>query len=130
MFTHPSLLEVSLGGALKYGETYEAAALRETKEETGINAATEELIFVSDYRYNQAFPHLGIHSKVVGKSFVLHVDSDSTFKPEDEESSSAFFIPYDEAEQLMQTGSHQLYGKLSPDHAYYMQLLKDIRVYT
>lgn len=129
MFTHPSLLEVSLGGALKYGETFEAAALRETKEETGIEAAAQELIYVSDYLHNRAFPHLGIHSKVFSKNFILNVDHEYTFKPEDEESASAFFIPYKEVEQLIKTGVHPVYGKLAPDHAYYVQLLKDIRDY-
>jgi 8-oxo-dGTP pyrophosphatase MutT (NUDIX family) len=127
MFTHPSLLEVSLGGALKYGETFEEAALRETKEETGISASASSLLYVSDYRYNQAFPRLGIHSRVIAKNFILFINTEPPFRPEDQESSSAFFVSYKDAEELMQNGLHPTHGSLSPDHIYYQKLLLDLQ---
>src|SRR6266536_2067290 len=71
MFTHPSKLELSLGGALKYGETFEEAALREAREETGINANGESLRYLSQFRDSQIFPKLKIQSKVFGRSYLL-----------------------------------------------------------
>lgn len=129
MFTHPSLLEVSVGGAVKHGESVEAAALRETQEETGIVALPSSLHHISDYLYDQAFPRLGIHSRVVGRNFVLYVDNEQAFQPEDEESASAFFVPYEDGLELMQNGSHHVYGKLAPDHDYYKKLALNIQNY-
>jgi 8-oxo-dGTP pyrophosphatase MutT (NUDIX family) len=127
MFTHPSLLEVSVGGAVKHGETVTAAALRETQEETGIIAPLSSLHHVSDYVYDQVFPKLGIHSRVLGTNFVLYVDAEPTFQPEDEESANAFFAPYKDVDELIQKGSHPLFGTLAPDHDYYKKLSSDIQ---
>ncbi len=129
MFTHPSLLELSVGGALKYRETFEQAALREVQEETGIQAMASDLQFVSDYRYNHHFAALGIHSKVIAKNYILFVKNEPVFRPEDEETSSAFYISYEDATQLVQNGHHPTYGRLAPDRSYYQKLFTGIQPY-
>ncbi len=47
--THPNLLDSSVGGHVDIGEEWETAALRELKEETGIKAEKEDLIFLEDF---------------------------------------------------------------------------------
>lgn len=44
--SHPGLLAASCAGHVEIGDDYEKAALREIKEETGIEAAKEDLIFL------------------------------------------------------------------------------------
>jgi 8-oxo-dGTP pyrophosphatase MutT (NUDIX family) len=129
MFTHPSKLDLSLGGALEYGETFEQAALRETREETGINVPNQTLRFVSSFRHGQIFPKLKIQSKVFGHSYLLFLNHELEIASQNEESSESFFISYQEAKNLVATGSHPIYGRLVPNHLYYQQLFRDIEPY-
>ncbi|MCA9355645.1 NUDIX domain-containing protein [Candidatus Kaiserbacteria bacterium] len=44
--TYPDLLDATAGGHVDLGETYEESAIKELKEETGLDAEPSELIFL------------------------------------------------------------------------------------
>jgi isopentenyl-diphosphate delta-isomerase len=48
--TYPDLLDATVGGHVEIGDSYEDTALKETKEETGINLNKEDLIFIKKYQ--------------------------------------------------------------------------------
>ncbi len=48
--TYPGLLDASAGGHVEPGESYEEAALKELKEETGLKADFNDLIFITKIR--------------------------------------------------------------------------------
>jgi isopentenyldiphosphate isomerase len=44
--TYPDLLDATAGGHVDLGETYEESAIKELKEETGIDAVIDDLVFL------------------------------------------------------------------------------------
>jgi len=48
--TFPGLLDVSVGGHVERGETYEQAAVAELEEETGLKASKDDLYFIKKVR--------------------------------------------------------------------------------
>lgn len=50
--TFPGLLDASVGGHVEQGESYQDAAIKETKEETGIKIDNGKLIFIKKIRKN------------------------------------------------------------------------------
>lgn len=48
--TYPDLLDATVGGHVEIGDNYEDAALREIKEETGIQAEKNDIVFIQNIR--------------------------------------------------------------------------------
>lgn len=44
--TYPNLLDATAGGHVDLGETYDESAIKELREETGINAVIDDLVFL------------------------------------------------------------------------------------
>ena len=70
----------SVGGRLKFGETAEAAAIRETEEETGARLETDSFGFVQEcYFTGDTGPALGKPVYEIGYYFYMKVPDD--FRP-------------------------------------------------
>ncbi|MFA6099085.1 MAG: NUDIX domain-containing protein [Patescibacteria group bacterium] len=73
----PNLLDTSAGGHVGIRESYEEAALKELKEETGITAKPEELVFiVKDKRFSGPQPN-GLLNRTVRKLFAYRFKPDT-----------------------------------------------------
>ena len=82
--TYPNLLDATVGGHVEIGETYEDAAVKETKEETGISLNFSDIVFVQMVRKTVFDPVLNKTNNVLRKVFAyyyqgyandLHVES-------------------------------------------------------
>jgi isopentenyl-diphosphate Delta-isomerase len=47
---YPDLLDATVGGHVDLGDTYQGAAIREIKEETGLNVTMDDLVFLNKTR--------------------------------------------------------------------------------
>ena len=95
---YPGMHDVKIGGIVKAGESYEAAALREMKEEAGIGNVRLKYIFSMKFRSE--------HNNNNRKVFMCVYDG--KIKLQREEVESGEFMTIAEAKKLQQQ------GKLSP----------------
>jgi len=65
------------GGGVHYGETFEQAAVREVKEETGLDVTVSDLLFVEDYEYGKSYCYLA-------KLFDVTTEPSLAFLPKEE----------------------------------------------
>ena len=93
---YPGMWDVKVGGSVSYGESYEDAALRELKEETGIIATEEQLeyLFSTKFRSNE--------HNVSRKIFRIIYDGKMTLQKSEIEEGR--FVSIKEAEKLVKDG--------------------------
>jgi 8-oxo-dGTP diphosphatase len=80
-------------GKLDPGESFEQAALREVEEETGMRCSLEDELDPVRYRDNKGRP------KVV-RYWLMHVEDDTGFEPNDEVDELRWVTPAEAAELL------------------------------
>lgn len=95
---YPGMYDVKMGGVVKAGESYEAAALREIKEEAGIENVRLKYLFSMKFRSKEN----NNNRKVFGCVY------DGKIKLQPEEVENGRFMTVDEAKKMMAD------GKLSP----------------
>jgi isopentenyldiphosphate isomerase len=88
---YPGFWDVTVGGVVDAGETYETAARRELAEEVGIAGVTIATLF--DVRYADATTQL------IGRAFLVRHDGPIRLQPE--EVAWATFVPLGEADRIM-----------------------------
>lgn len=99
--TFPNLWAISIAGHVMSGETSKEAALREIKEEIGINTLEEDLIYMFSVRRNQ--PYMGGTLHVLDDVYLLKYDLDiQKATIQKEELSDIRFINYREFKQNLQ----------------------------
>lgn len=87
------------GGSILKGETPEQGAIRELKEETGIEIAYSDLNFVYSYIYKDV--------PSIYKCFVTFIDKETTkIQLQEGETIDYRYLPYDEFKQFIQTDEY------------------------
>lgn len=69
---YPLLWDVSVAGHVDAGETIEAAAIREAKEEIGINISEAQLIKIGVFECFQSYPN-GIHDNEFHNTYIVKI---------------------------------------------------------
>lgn len=122
--TFPNLWAISIAGHVMSGETSKEAALREIREEIGINTLEEDLIYMFSVRRNQLYKDGMLH--VLDDVYLLKYDLDiQKTNIQKEELSDIKFINYKEFKQSLKekdpsfvpyTKEHELLFKYLSEH--------------
>jgi isopentenyldiphosphate isomerase len=94
--TSPGLWDVSVGGHVTFGQSYEEAIVRETEEELGIHVSTEDLEYLYLTRFRSS-----MESENTRSYLCLHA---GPFKPDLDEISEVRFWTRAEIEATRGTG--------------------------
>ena len=87
------------GGSILKGETPEQGAIRELKEETGIEVTDSDLNFVCSYVYN--------NDSSIYKCFVVFINKEKTkIQLQEGETIDYRYIPYNEFKQFIKTDDY------------------------
>ena len=125
---YPLLWDVSVAGHIEAGETITAGALREIKEEIGLNLKENHLtkvgVFESFKNYGNGCTDNEFHHTFTA---VLTVDVDD-LKPQAEEVEDLKLVTIAEFETLLQNSEHNGYFVATND-AYYLKILQSIKQY-
>ncbi len=94
--TSPGLWDISVGGHVTFGQTYEEAIVRETQEELGLTVASEDLeyLYLTRFRSN-------LESENTRSYLCLHA---GPFEPDADEISAVRFWSRAEIESSLGTG--------------------------
>lgn len=95
----PGCYDISSAGHIPAGVDYIPSALRELKEELGIECKAEELIYCGSryIEFDSVFHNKEFHDRQYTKVYLLHCDLEANdFTPQPEEIESVMWIDYDE----------------------------------
>lgn len=95
----PGCYDISSAGHIPAGVDFIPSALRELKEELGVEASAEELIFCGPryIEFDSVFHGKEFHDRQYTRVYLLHLDmEESEFTPQPEEIESVMWIDYDE----------------------------------
>lgn len=68
------------GGGVDEGETFEQAAIREVKEETGLDVTIAELLFTEEYEFGKSYCYLAcLTSEVTEPTLAFLPEAESIF---------------------------------------------------
>jgi isopentenyl-diphosphate Delta-isomerase len=102
--TNPGLLDASFGGHVEIGETYEDAAIKELKEETGIETKKSNLIFITKMKKHGTLDKIGMTNNVFRAVYAYRYNGDiSSLKIEDGMATSLEFWPIDKILNLTES---------------------------
>ena len=74
--TYPDLLDAAVGGHVEIGDSYEQTAIKETKEETGVEINLDDLIFLSKTKRRSEDKVTGKINNVIGQSYIYKFTGD------------------------------------------------------
>jgi len=95
--TWPNMLDISAAGHIDLGETPEEAAIRETKEELGLDVTTRQLELVEVHRMNMAVDDFSTENEFRWV-YLAELKEDSRFNLQYSEVSSTLWLPLQEFE--------------------------------
>ncbi|MFA5155441.1 MAG: NUDIX domain-containing protein [Patescibacteria group bacterium] len=99
--TFPDLLDVAVGGHVEIGESYEAAALKETAEETGVNLAIADLTLIGKAREDTPDPATGKLNRVFNTCYLyIYSGALSDLRPEAGKAQGFVVYPLDRLAKL------------------------------
>lgn len=120
---NPGLWDLTMGGIVSAGESPDDAAVRETKEELGIDLRSPKKLFV--WEYHHYLPHYGFHSHGFVHTYIAKVPDDTDFTLQTEEVADAGIFDLKKVQTL--NASHRRSNEqLIPMHAYFDRLLHAI----
>ncbi|WP_040253957.1 NUDIX hydrolase [Psychroserpens mesophilus] len=97
----PLLWDVSVAGHIDAGETPEQAALREAKEEIGINLSEGQLIKIGIFKCFQSYPN-GIVDNEFHNTFIAEIQINiNELTPQEDEVEALKFVTLEEFDSLL-----------------------------
>jgi isopentenyldiphosphate isomerase len=100
---HPLLWDVSAAGHIDAGETFIEAALRETKEEIGLQLKSEDLIKIGVKLHEMSYSNGTIRDNEFHQVYIAELQVDvNTLIPQETEVEALKLVSFDEFEELLQ----------------------------
>jgi 8-oxo-dGTP pyrophosphatase MutT (NUDIX family) len=130
LLMHPGYLDISCGGFVDAGENPERAAVRELKEELGIQVKENELRFTTLLRKNHAWRRLRRHDRAFIYCYVLRLPDHrlDLSHLQESEVSWAGFVKLAQAHRLLRLHYLKVLGRIEPLYGFYKKLLRAIEL--
>ncbi len=123
---YPGEVEVSVGGGVNAGETPAEAAIREVKEELGLDISGYKLQFLGRTRYNHHFKNNCAH-RVIGYNFAVCVPEKALrFSPDARETEQVFLMTRRQLLRAIRTHRVKNFGRLVPLYSTWRKLLDEL----
>lgn len=119
---HPNEVEISAGGGVDAGENPEMAAIREVKEELGIELAESDLRFIGKTKFNHRTKNQFYRNFIYSYAVCLPKYK-INIRLNAEETTSAFFISEKKLRKALTKHRIKNIGKISSLYAYWRYLL-------
>lgn len=106
----PGCYDISSAGHIPAGDSYEISALRELKEELGVQAEEKDLIYCGDRKviWDDVFFGKPFHDRQISRVFLLWLDKEeSEFTIQEEEVDSVLWMDFDQCYAGVQNGLFQ-----------------------
>ncbi|WP_159023476.1 NUDIX domain-containing protein [Formosa sp. L2A11] len=122
----PGIWDISVAGHVDAGETIEAAALRETKEELSLTLQESDLKKIGVFDCFQSYDS-GIKDNEFHHTYIAELKQDiSTLTPQKEEVEAIQLVTFNKFKDLLANSENNDYFVPS-NKAYYLQVLKAIQ---
>ena len=106
----PGCYDISSAGHIPAGDNYEISALRELKEELGVQAEEKDLIYCGDRKviWDDVFFGKPFHDRQISRVFLLWLDrEESEFTIQEEEVDSVLWMDFEQCYAGVQNGLFQ-----------------------
>ena len=106
----PGCYDISSAGHIPAGDSYEISALRELKEELGVQAEEKDLIYCGDRKviWDDVFFGKPFHDRQISRVFLLWLDKEeSEFTIQEEEVDSVLWMDFEQCYAGVQNGLFQ-----------------------
>jgi 8-oxo-dGTP diphosphatase len=129
MLTHPGYLDISCGGFVDAGETPLHAAVRELKEELGLDVAPDDFKLICITRQRQSFRRLRKRSRafIYCYAIVLAEHNADITQLQVDEVQWAGFLTFAKVRRLVRLHSLKGLGRVEPIYGFYSLLLQAAR---
>ncbi len=123
---YPGEVEVSVGGAVDCGETPADAAVREVREELGIDISGHKPRYLGKCRYNHRLKNNISHNVIIYSFAVCLPESMLKFKPDPTETAQIFTLTRRQLERAIKIHRVKHFGRLTATYSYWNRLLEAV----
>ncbi len=123
LILYPGEIEVSVGGGVNAGETPAMAAVREVKEELGLDISGYKLNFIGRSRYNHQLKNNGTH-RIIDYNFAVCVPEPALqFNPSPLETAKVFLLTRRQLRRAIAMHRVKHIGRMVPKYSTWRKLL-------